>query len=282
MILPRNTEPQANGALARVLRARHPNWNDQTLYTERTNVIQEGTGKQPDIVVAAPRRQPVILETEFDPAITVDQDATSRLGKHLLSTGEEIEGVLSVVLPESLKTADLEAIDGAEFRYAKHYLNSSGKSVRWPAGSNWLVGGVNDLADAVEYMSLWERQLARGTVVLEQVVRNAAGRLARHAEDDALAKIATDLHQEAGEQTERMASAICVSAFVFDAAIERQPGIPPVPLSGSIDKGRLLGTWNTILAINYWPVFSIARNILSELPVTAHSFTGNKFNDYRR
>lgn len=31
-------------------------------------------------------------------------------------TGEEIEGVLSVVLPESLKMADLESIDGSSLR----------------------------------------------------------------------------------------------------------------------------------------------------------------------
>ena len=37
---PRNTEPQANGALARALRRRNPNWNDKTVHAERTNVIQ--------------------------------------------------------------------------------------------------------------------------------------------------------------------------------------------------------------------------------------------------
>ena len=96
---PRNTEPQANGALARALRRRNPNWNDKTVHAERTNVIQlgvpgTGAGKRPDILIAPPRRQPVILETEFAPAHTVDQDATARLGTSLHTTGEDIEGVL--------------------------------------------------------------------------------------------------------------------------------------------------------------------------------------------
>ena len=69
---PRNTEPQANGALARALRRRNPNWNDKTVHAERTNVIQlgvpgTGVGKRPDILIASPHRQPVILETEFRP-----------------------------------------------------------------------------------------------------------------------------------------------------------------------------------------------------------------------
>ena len=67
---PRNTEPQANGALARALRRRNPGWNDNTVHAERTHVIQQavpgtGTGKRPDILIAPPRRQPVIVETEF-------------------------------------------------------------------------------------------------------------------------------------------------------------------------------------------------------------------------
>ena len=271
---PRNTEPQANGALARALRRRNPDWNDRTVHAERTNVIQQaalstGAGKRPDILIGSPRRQPVILETEFAPAHTVDQDATARLGTSLHSTGEDIEGVLSVVLPESLRTGDLETVDRAAFRYATHYLDSKGDSIRWPPEREWLDGGVDDLADAIEYLSLSERRLARGTEALEQVVRSAAELLAEHAGEGPLAQISRDLHQEAGEQTERMAVAICVSAFVFHVAIEGQEHIPPVPLAGFIDKGRLLSTWNAILKINYWPIFSIARDLVKELPIKA-------------
>ena len=271
---PRNTEPQANGALARALRRRNPNWNDKTVHAERTNVIQlgvpgTGVGKRPDILIASPHRQPVILETEFAPAHTVDQDATARLGTSLHTTGEDIEGVLSVVLPESLKIGDLETVDRAAFRYATHYLDSKGESTRWPPERKWLEGDVDDLADAIEYLSLSERQLARGTEALEQVVRNAAELLAEHAGEGPLTRIARDLHQEAGGQTQRMAAAICVSAFVFHVAIEGQQHIPPVPLAGSIDKGTLLSKWKAILEINYWPIFSIARDLVEEFPIKA-------------
>ena len=269
---PRNTEPQANGALARALRRRNPDWNNNTVHAERTNVIQlgvpgSGTAKRPDILVSSTRRQPVIVETEFAPARTVEQDATARLGTRLHSTGADIEGVLSVVLPENLRTGDLETIEGASFRYATHYLDSEGDSTRWPPKGKWLEGGVDDFADAIEYLSLSERSLALGTKSLELVVRNAAELLSEHAGEAALARIASDLHQEAGKQTQRMAAAICVSAFVFHVAIEGQEQIPLVPLAGSIDKGNLLGTWNAILEVNYWPIFSIARDLVAELPI---------------
>ena len=267
---PRNTEPQANGVLARALRRQNPDWNDNTVHAERTHVIQQaesGTGMQPDILVAPPRRQPVIVETEFHPARTVEQDAIDRLGARLHSTGEEIEGVLSVVLPESLKTGDLETVHTAMFCYATHYLNAEGERIRWPTEQEWLEGGVDDLADAIEWLSLSERQLARGTEALEEVVRHAAGLLAAYASEGSLTRVARDLHQSAGEQTDRMAAAICVSAFVFHAAIEGQENIPPVPLAGSIDRRTLVNTWSEILAVNYWPIFSIARDLVIDLPV---------------
>ena len=271
---PRNTEPQANGVLARALRRRNPDWTDSTVHAERTRVIQSslhgtGTSKQPDILIDPPRRQPVIVETEFAPARTVDQDATARLGKKLHRTGKDIEGVLSVVLPDNLKTGDLERIESATFRYATHYLDFKGESTRWPPKGEWLEGGVDDLADAIEYLSLSERQLALGTKTLEAVVRNAAGLLDEHAGQDSLKRIAGNLHQEPGRQTERMAAAICVSAFVFHAAIDGQQYIPPFPSEGSINKPMLLDTWNAILKVNYWPIFSIARNLVRELPITA-------------
>ena len=267
---PRNTEPQANGALARALKRQNPDWNDNTIHAERTHVIyqaESGTRMQPDILVAPPRRQPVIVETEFHPARMVEQDAIARLGARLHSTGEDIEGVLSVILPDTLRTGDLESVRTSTFRYATHYLNAEGESIRWPTEQEWLEGGVDDLADAIEWLSLSERQLARGTEALEEVVRHAAGLLAAHASEGSLARVARDLHQSAGEQTDRMTAAICVSAFVFHAAIEDQENIPPVPLVGSIDRRTLVNTWSEILAVNYWPIFSIARDLVMDLPV---------------
>ena len=129
---PRNTEPQANYELARALKRRNPDWTDRTVHAERTHVIRQavpstGTGKRPDILINSPRSQPVIVETEFAPARTVEQDAIARLGTSLRRSGTDIEGVLSVVLPENLRTAELERIENAKFRYATHYLNARGR-----------------------------------------------------------------------------------------------------------------------------------------------------------
>ena len=221
---------------------------------------------KPDILIESPFRQPVIVETEFAPARTVDKDATARLGTMLQSGGTGVEGVLAVMLPAELRTRDLETIEHASFRYATHYLDAGGNDRRWPSGREWLEGGVDDLADAIEYLSLSERQLARGTAVLERVVSQAAHRLGQEAGDTALTKIARTLHQEPGEQTRRMAAAIFVSAFVFHAAIERRGEFPPLPNQKPADIFVIQRAWEDILKVNYYPIFGIARDVMDHVP----------------
>ena len=221
---------------------------------------------KPDILIESPFRQPVIVETEFAPASTVDKDATARLGTMLRSGGTGVEGVLAVMLPAKLRTGDLETIEHASFRYATHYLDAGGNDRRWPSGREWLEGGIDDLADAIEYLSLSERQLARGTAVLERVVSQAAHRLGQEAGDTALVKIARTLHQEPGEQTRRMAAAIFVSAFVFHAAIERRGEFPPLPNQKPADIFVIQRAWEDILKVNYYPIFGIARDVMDHVP----------------
>ena len=272
---PRNTETQANGELARALRKRNPDWNAKTVHAERTRVIHQatpgtgtGAGMRPDILVDSPNRQAVIVETEFAPAPSVEKDATGRLGTIVKRGGSGIEGVLAVILPESLRTGDLEAIEDAQFRYAAHFSDSGGIGRRWPPGREWLEGGVDDLADAIEHLSLSERQLARGTEVLERVVSQSSHRLADRATERTLGEIAQALHQEPGKQTDRMAAAICVSACVFHTAIEGQPGIPPLPIHERVvNKSFLLRAWREILEVNYYPIFGIACEVVERMPI---------------
>ena len=234
MIDPRNAEPLANYELANALKRRNPDWHDGTVHAERTRVIQQSPlrasnlSKRPDILIAHPRRQPVIVETEFAPAPTVEKDAVSRLGTALRNTGTHIEGVLSVVLSDSLRTGDLAKIEHSEFNYAMHYIDASGANDRWPREPSRLIGSVDDLADAIEFLSLSERHLALGSATLEEVVRNVASLMSEHLTENAIAQISHKLHQAQCEQTNRMTAAILVSAFVFHASIEGQNLIPDV------------------------------------------------------
>ena len=153
--------------------------------------------------------------------------------------------------------------------------------MRWPA-TGWLVGSIDDLATCIENVSLSERLLAQGTNILEQSIREAAGKLRESAGTNALASIANSLHQEDGEQTSRMAMAIVANALVVHTAIVQAHDIATIdqlriPGRSDVSKSRLLECWQHILDdINYYPIFRIASDLLLPVPDAAANTVLNR------
>ena len=176
--MPKTNEIAFNVPLLNALRSKHPQWRDRA-GVEQQDVLRE-SALRPDIVIRPPGGIPVVLETEFEPAHTVEADAQARLGRFLSQTGDRIEQTIAVQIPLELKEApqaDLERhIEAAEFRYCTYSLQEAGAAVRWPA-TGWLAGSVNDLAGCIENVSLSERLLTEGTNILEQSIGEAAGKL---------------------------------------------------------------------------------------------------------
>ena len=269
----RTSEIAFNVRLLDVLKTKHPRWRDHT-GVEQQGVLRE-TALRPDIVIRPPGGIPVVLETEFMPARSVEVDAQARLGQFLQYNGDRIEQTIAVQVPRELSEvpqADLEQhIEAAEFRYCTYSLQEADMGVRWPA-TGWLVGSVDDLASCIENVSLSERLLAEGTQILEQSIGEAAGKLRETAGSHALENMAQSLHQEDGEQTSRMAMAIVANALVFHTAIVEAHGIATIdqlriPGRNDVSKGRLLECWQHILDnINYYPIFRIASDLLLPIP----------------
>ena len=271
--MPRTNEIAFNVALSNVLRTKHPRWRDRT-GAEQQGVVRE-TAQRPDIVIRPPGGIPVVLETEFEPARSVEEDARKRLGQFLQYQGAQIEQTIAVQIPQDLSEVpqqDLErAIRDAEFRYCTHALQAADTAVRWPA-TGWLVGSIDDLASCIENVSLSERLLAEGTQILEQSIGEASGELRETAGPHTLKKMAQFLHQEDGEQTSRMAMAIVANALVFHTAIVEAHNIDTIdelriPGRNDVSKSRLLACWQHILDdINYYPIFRIASDLLLPIP----------------
>ena len=277
--MPKTNEIAFNVRLLDVLQTKHPRWRDH-VGVEQRDVLRE-TALQPDIVIRPPGGVPVIIETEFMPARSVEADATARLGKFLEYNGDLIEQTIAVQVPQELSRApqkDLERlIEAAEFRYCTFSLHEKDTVVRWPS-EGWLSGSIDDLAACIENVALSERLLAEGTQILEQSIGEAAGKLREAASIHALERMAQSLHQEDGEQTSRMAMAIVANALVFHTAIVDAHGIETIdelriPGRNDVSKSRLLECWQHILDnINYYPIFRIASDLL--LPIadsTAHA-----------
>ena len=274
--MPRTVEIAFNSALANVLRGKHPRWRS-AVSAEQTGVIRDSAASQPDIIVRHPGGMPVVIETEYEPARTVENDARNRLGRILEPEGVLMEAALAVRIPGQLGegSRDLEnGIRGGSFLFCTFSgARLPGDPVRrWPR-SGWLHGGIDDLADCIEHVSLSEQRIDQGAEILERAVRNTARSLRAAAHDrapDVLTRLADCLRQEEGEQTTRMAMAILLNAFIFQAAIAGDHDIKdPSSLRGTRGKPskiKVLDSWRHVLTINYWPIFKIARDLLERIP----------------
>ena len=263
-------ETVLNGKLGELLIARHPRWSERNVFVDATQVLRDHPAEQIDVLVAAGGGQPVAVEAKFRRnASQLKQQVEARLGKVVRVNSLPIETGVSVVYPDGLTSGGLEQ---TRLRFAVHQDQSDGTATHWPEQDDeWLSGTVDDLADTVELLSLSERMVREGESRLEDGVRAGSTRLRTLAEDtDVEDRIGQVLHQEPGEQTCRMAIAILTNAFIFHRAVEGHPGIPRTEelqgMRGTPSRKRVLDVWERILEVNYWPVFSIASEILTWIP----------------
>ena len=267
-----NDERSFNEALARVLRTKHPRWR-RDLAAEQHRAVRGGG--QPDLIVRDPRGAPVVVESEYAPARTVERDAVERLGRVLADSGDEIEQCLALRAPDALRHAPQAALDERTARAAYEYClfsraGDGGGPVRWPA-AGWVRGGVDDLAAVIESASISERVVSRSLDLLETGIAEAAVRL-REATADRPAvngRIAATLRQEDGEQTSRMAMAIVANALTFQtmlAGVHDVRTLDALRAGGALPKSPVLREWERILEINYWPIFHVAREVLTPVP----------------
>ncbi len=283
----RTTERNINAKLGDLLRDKHPRWYDR-IDTESTGIFKGKPQLCPDLLIRHPGGSPVIVETKFRGSSTkvgsqvesVEQDAIDRLSLTINDGGETVEQSISVRYPDELRNLNQYMLDvqlqGTELEYCV-FSGTPDDYKRWPS-SGWMLGGIDDLANCIEHVSLSEDRVARGMTILEDGVSDAAYilREADHTAPDMLKKVASHLYQSPGEQTTRMAMAILANAMTFHATIAGSHGIPQIDelrmKGGRISKTNLLQLWWHILEnINYWPIFQIASDIL--LPLrngTAH------------
>ena len=265
---PKNVESTLNTELGRLFIPRHPLWNQDNVHAERTGTLRDHPGRKIDILVENPGGQPVAIETEFQAGPQVRREAEDRLGMSLRSSGRTIESAISVVLPEDLKHGDPGNLESARLRFATHQLVADSEIPERFPREGWIDGTVDDLVDTVEVVSLSQRRLSVGARILELAISDATAHLRNTVTSHALGEVAAQLHQEDGEQTTRMAVSILASAFVFHYAIEDQTGIPRLERlrEQMMIKSELIDIWKEILRVNYWPIFSIALELLRYIP----------------
>ena len=275
--MPRTAEHTVNVELARLLRTRHPRWR-RGVGVEQSGVLADAPAQRPDILIQHPGGLPVVIETEFQPARDVERDASTRLGARVAATGDVVEQAVALRVPLELRGVNQAQLPQRVAEAVFDYCVFTEGPDRWPA-SGWLTGSVDDLAGFIEHTALSERRIARGTLILETGVRQAAGRLQAMLRypTEILETRAAVLHQQRGEQTERMAMAIVANALTFHVTLAASgQGVAPFrelrnrDLLKELSNEVLLAEWQRILSeVNYWPIFRIALDLMTPVPPDA-------------
>ena len=264
--MPRHTEPTANSVLGGILGKMLPTYH---VRSENTRQIVGQPGLQPDVLITAPGRAPVVIEAEFMPAYTAESEASDRLGLEVVGVARHIDAAIALRYPDGTEDADdlTAAVSGSRLSYCVRYADDT----RFPQ-SGWLDGSLEDLADLIRLVSVPQRAVDEAADALEKGIDRAAAILGQLAESkpDVVTSIANLLGMSEVLQTYRMAGAIVANAMVFHERLAGLHNVKPLSqlcsTSVANPKSNILDAWTRILKINYWPIFAIARDIVEQLP----------------
>ena len=270
--MPHQTEPSANAALGTLLQRMLP--GSQVLY-ENTQVVVGHAGRQPDVLITTPGRSPVIIEAEFFPALTVQDDAKQRLGLHVVNDSHPVEAVIALRYPEAAREADdLHAtLREAQLSYCILTQGEEKQSLQRMPDSGWLQGSLADLADLIGLVSVPQQAVDQAVDALETGIETVARKLDEMASlrPGITAEIARLLGMADLPQTRRMACAIVTNAMIFHdhiAGMHQDVRALHIVCGPRISdpQARILEAWAHILTINYWPIFAIAKDLVTQLP----------------
>ena len=284
-------EHTLNVALGEVLSLLRQSW---TTRSEQTGQVLVGGGR-PDILIEEASGWPVVIEAERSNHTSAEEDAKSRLGRTVANTGRQIETAIALVYPANLQSLDGSTLrerihDSEELEYAL-YTRQIDKEPDHLPSQGWIIGGVRDLAMLVYRAAVPPPRVEALANELENGVRVAAEEFTRRhvLGSDLGARVATVLAQADDEegQTRRMAMTVIANALVFHESlaevefhiptVQEAPvrGVRPVEFfrpGGIFSPGEVCLEWERILAVNYWPIFWSAKEMLRAMPVaTAHA-----------
>ncbi len=265
---PRHSEPSANNELGDLLRG--------MLYgcqvrSENTQLIAGQPGLQLDNLITADDRAPVAVEAEYEAVGTGEEDAAARLGLRVVDEIHPIEAAIALRYPDTVRFADnlRDALTSSRLSYAVLYQDGG----RFPE-TGWLEGSVADLADLIRLESVPQQAVDAAANALQQGIDRVSAILddLDSRRPQTTAAIAGLLGMVNVPQTRRMAVAIIANAMVFHERIAgTHEGIPTLRRTCGPDvaapQDATLAAWESILKINYWPIFAIGKDILEQLPM---------------
>ena len=217
-------------------------------------------GRRPDIIVRLPAGS-VILETELEPALTVEADALSRLGMEI--DGQRVQNVFAVTVPGRLRSVSQLHL----------YQRMAGATLVW---QEWRIDGTSgpklsgtaiEFGNAVQRTSPPSGDLDEAVDALDEGARRAGSRL--YSSPGTLGRVSKIFGTEPSDEAANMAALVIINAMVFQERLASNE-VAFQPVSAAMRDGRfsrlaLLQVWEHILSIDYYPIFSMARDVVQEL-----------------
>ena len=217
-------------------------------------------GPQPDILIRL-SQGPIIVETEFEPASTVEADALSRFGMEI--DGRKIQNSFAVTVPAALRTA-------SQSRLFERLASTTLAWQEWRSDGTSgpkLNGTPIELGDVIRRTTPPTSNLDEAVDALDEGARRAGSLL--YSSPGTLGRVAKIFDADPGDEVANMASLVVINAMIFQerlasAEVAFQP-VSAAMLDGRFSKTRLLQLWEQILDIDYYPIFGMARDVVQEL-----------------
>ena len=215
---------------------------------------------RPDIIVRMPHIT-VIVETEIEPTSTVEADALARLGMDI--DGQIVDNVFAVKVPAPLRSTaqphmyDRMAIAELEWQEWRSDGSSGPKS----------SGKVTELGQSVSLAAPPAGNLDKAVDVLDEGARRAGSRL--YQSPGTIARVSSIFGADPSDEVANMAALVVINAMVFQERLASGDAtyrsVSAARRHGRFSRLMLLRAWEEILAIDYYPIFSMARNVVQEL-----------------
>ena len=291
--MPNRRETTITNELVNILRNMRHGWELET----EVNAFIRGNSEL-DALVIERGREPIGIEAKFATttnAKNLIEQAETRLVLELETeyhvVGKTLNNVMAILYPDRFKTmpgrdisSQLREADDLQYKL----VNTVGDTVAHFPKNGWAKGTVGDIANALHIGAMPTSHLEAAAEEMEKSINKAAYLL-----EDAIVdhpaigkKIETILHQEVFSkdgfpvgaisesrhlniQTLRMAVLIITDAFVFQSSLAGKIEMESVrslrQLLPIIDYADVIVDWNTILKVNYRPIFEDARDLVEAL-----------------
>ena len=176
--------------------------------------------------------------------------------------GRKVQNVFAVTVPGRLRSTSQQHL----------YDRLAGATLVW---QEWRIDGsagpkvngtARELGDVIQRTTPPASGLDEAVDALDEGTRRAGAQL--YASPGSLGRVSEIFGAEPSNEVANMAALVIINAMVFQERLaSNEIAFPPVTRAmqdGGFSRIKLLQAWEQILDIDYYPIFSIARDVVKE------------------